>query len=85
MAYNGQAEQDKFVLNVLKNKRDGFFVEIGSNHPVNISNSFLLESQYGWKGIMVEYDSSFLPLYEQHRPNSIHETQPTFKYRLSTD
>lgn len=72
MAYNGQAEQDKFVLNVLKNKRNGFFVEIGSNHPVNISNSFLLESQYGWRGIMVEYDSSFLPLYEQHRPNSIH-------------
>ena len=70
--YLGQAEQDKFVLNILKNKQNGYFLEIGSNHPVNINNSYLLETQYNWKGIMVEYNSSFLPLYKQYRPNSIH-------------
>lgn len=68
----GQAEQDKFVLNVLKEKRNGYFLEIGSNHPININNSFLLEKKYDWKGIMVEYNPSFLPLYEMFRPNSIH-------------
>ena len=70
--YMGQAEQDKFVLNVLKEKRNGYFLEIGSNHPININNSFLLETKYDWKGIMVEYNPSFLPLYEMFRPNSIH-------------
>lgn len=70
--YLGQAEQDKFVLNVLKFKKNGNFLEIGSNHPININNSYLLEKNYGWKGIMVEYDSSFYPLYKEHRPNSIH-------------
>jgi hypothetical protein len=70
--YLGQAQQDKFVLNVLKDKKNGFFLEIGSNHPVNISNSYLLESKFNWKGIMVEYDSAFLPLYKTYRPNSIH-------------
>ena len=70
--YLGQAEQDKFVLNVLKNKKNGYFLEIGSNHPININNSYLLEKNYEWKGIMVEYDSNFLSLYKQHRPNSIH-------------
>lgn len=70
--YLGQAEQDKFVLNVLKNKKNGYFLEIGSNHPININNSYLLEKNYEWKGIMVEYDSKFLSLYKQHRPNSIH-------------
>ena len=70
--YNGQAHQDKFVLNVLKEKQNGFFLEIGSNHPININNSYLLEKQYNWKGIMVEYDGTYLPLYKQHRPNSIH-------------
>jgi hypothetical protein len=30
----GQANQDKFVLNVLKEKRNGYFLEIGSNHPI---------------------------------------------------
>jgi hypothetical protein len=70
--YLGQAEQDKFVLNVLKNKKNGYFLEIGSNHPTDINNSYLLETKYDWKGIMVEYDSNFLSLYKQHRPNSIH-------------
>jgi len=41
--YNGQAEQDKFVLNVMKHKQNGFFLEIGSNHPIHINNSYILE------------------------------------------
>jgi hypothetical protein len=70
--YLGQANQDKFVLNILKEKKNGYFLEIGSNHPVKINNSYLLETKYLWKGIMIEYDSSFLELYKIHRPNSIH-------------
>lgn len=68
----GQANQDKFVLNILKEKKNGYFLEIGSNHPININNSYLLETKYDWKGIMVEYDSSYLSLYKEHRPSSIH-------------
>jgi hypothetical protein len=70
--YLGQSEQDKFILNVLEEKKDGYFVEIGSNHPININNTYLLENEYNWKGIMIEYDDSFLQLYKQLRPNSIH-------------
>ena len=70
--YLGQIEQDKFVLNVLNEKKNGYFLEIGSNHPIHINNSYLLEKQFDWKGIMVEYDPKFLPLYEEHRQNSIH-------------
>lgn len=70
--YRGQAEQDKFVLHILKEKKNGIFVEIGSNHPSQINNTYLLESKYDWKGVMVEYDPSFLPLYKQYRNNSIH-------------
>jgi hypothetical protein len=70
--FNGQAEQDKFVVNVLNNKKNGYFLEIGANHPIKINNSYLLETKYNWKGIMVECENEFLPLYKQHRPNSIH-------------
>ena len=70
--YLGQSEQDKFVLNVLKDKKNGYFLEIGSNHPITYNNSYLLETKYDWKGIMVEYSSQFLPLYKEHRHNSIH-------------
>ena len=70
--YNGQAQQDKFVIHALQGKRDGYFLEIGSNHPIHSNNTYLLEDKYNWRGIMVEYDAQFLPLYKQHRPNSIH-------------
>ena len=70
--YQGQAEQDKFVLNILKEKKNGYFLEIGSNDPININNTYLLEKQYDWKGIMIEYNESFLNSYKIHRTNSIH-------------
>ncbi len=70
--FKGQAEQDKFVLNILKNKKKGFFLEIGSNHPIDINNTYILEKNYNWKGIMVEYDEKWTNEYKLHRPNSIH-------------
>ena len=62
--FNGQAEQDKFVLNMLKNKKNGFFLEIGSNHPININNSYILERNYEWNGIMIEYSNNWLNDYK---------------------
>jgi hypothetical protein len=73
--FNGQAEQDKFVCFILKNKYNGYFLEIGSNHPIEINNTYTLEKNYNWRGIMVEYDTRYLPLYKQYRPNSIHILQ----------
>ncbi len=71
MTYYGQAEQDKFILHILKEKRNGFFLEIGSNDPIYINNTYLLEKKYDWKGIMVEIDENYLLLYKKHRLNSI--------------
>jgi len=73
--FRGQAQQDRFVTTIMKQKQNGFFVEIGSNHPIDINNSYLLEKTYNWKGIMIEYESEYLPSYKQHRPNSIHVIQ----------
>ena len=67
-----ESQQDKFILYVLKTKRDGYFIEIGSNHPININNTWKMENELNWKGIMVEYNKDFLSLYKKYRPNSIH-------------
>ena len=71
-SYNGQVEQDKFILNILKQKRNGYFLEIGSNHPITINNTYILEHKYDWKGIIIDHDEKYLPLYKQYRQNSIH-------------
>ena len=70
--FYGQAEQDKFVLSMLNNKKNGFFLELGSNHPIAFNNTFILEKTYNWNGIMIEYDNYWLNEYKIHRPNSIH-------------
>jgi len=65
-----QAFQDLYVINVLKNKKDGYFLEIGANHPSKNNNTFLLETKYNWKGLMIKYDGTFENLYKTDRPNS---------------
>ena len=37
-----QAQQDVFILNILKGKQNGSFIELGSNDPIVINNTFLL-------------------------------------------
>ena len=70
MKSNSQTGQDLFVLSVLNHKRNGTFLEIGSNHPITLNNTFLLENEYDWKGVMVERDEQWTELYKTHRPNS---------------
>ena len=70
--YNGQIKQDKFVLNLTNFKKNGFFIEIGSNHPKINNNSYILEKKFNWKGIMIEYDEKWLNLYKTERKNSHH-------------
>jgi hypothetical protein len=68
----GQAHQDKFVLKITKEKTYGVFLEIGSNHPIKINNTYTLEKNYSWRGIMIELYPKFLSLYVECRKNSFH-------------
>jgi hypothetical protein len=87
MTSNSQSAQDIFVLHVTNFKRNGTFVEIGSNHPKEHNNSFVLESSYDWKGLLVEYDKSFIELYKSYRPRSLYCIQDarTVPYREILD
>ena len=39
---------------MLKNKRQGTFLEIGAQHPVYYSNTWRLETEYDWTGISID-------------------------------
>ena len=49
-----QLNQDINVLKFYNNKTDGYFVEIGASDGIKISNTYLLEKEYNWKGICIE-------------------------------
>lgn len=61
-----KTKQVTFLLEYLKNKTDGYFVDIGANDGINISNSYFLE-KIGWSGICIEPVADIYNLLKQHR------------------
>jgi FkbM family methyltransferase len=49
-----QLRQYLFVLSSLNFKRNGYFVEFGAANGIDFSNTYLLETEYGWRGILAE-------------------------------
>jgi FkbM family methyltransferase len=49
-----QIRQDIFALAMNNFKRNGFFVEFGATDGKTLSNTYLLEAQFGWTGILAE-------------------------------
>lgn len=49
-----QNRQDMFVLSHLNFKRDGFFIEFGATNGIDHSNTYILEKDFGWTGILAE-------------------------------
>lgn len=54
-----QIMQDLWVLFELSERKAGFFVEFGATNGVTMSNTHLLEKQYGWTGIVAEPNPAF--------------------------
>jgi|18_taG_2_1085343.scaffolds.fasta_scaffold69003_2 hypothetical protein len=69
--FYSQAGQDLFVLMALNGKKNGKFVEIGSWEPKFINNTYLLESKFNWKGVLIEIDESFANKCKKERTSSV--------------
>jgi hypothetical protein len=81
-----QAHQESFVLNVLQNKRMGTYIEIGGYHGTSLSNTYILESEFDWKGISIEIDSRLVRRYNRIRKNKcIRANAVTLDYAKHVD
>lgn len=49
-----QIYQDLFVIYHLKEKKNGSFIEIGGGNGVDLSNTYIHEKKFLWKGIICE-------------------------------
>lgn len=49
-----QLGQDLFALSYLDFKKNGYFVEFGATNGYDLSNTYLMEKELGWNGILAE-------------------------------
>ena len=69
-----QLRQDLFVLSELNFKKEGFFVEFGATNGKDFSNTYLLEKNFGWTGILSEPAKIWKAEIETNRPHSFIDT-----------
>lgn len=77
MSYS-QIQQDIKALEFYSSKTKGFFVDIGAWDGLTSSNTFLLESQYDWRGICVEANPRMEFVLEQNRPQAFREISAVY-------
>ncbi len=59
--------EDLFINNFFKNKKNGFYVDIGCYHPIHRNNTYLLHKK-GWKGINIDIHEFSIDLFNYLRP-----------------
>ena len=64
-----QVYQDLFVLTLLDGKKEGTYLELGSNDPFYNSNTALLETVFNWKGVSIEINQQLVDTFNSQRKN----------------
>ena len=81
MDYRGTSSQERFVLDVTKNKQNGHYVELGAFHSSEGSNTFYLEKDYNWQGVSFEITEERKSEFNSNRRNPCMGDALKFDYR----
>ena len=61
---------DSLILNIFKNKKKGFYIDIGCGHPIKNNNTYLLNKK-GWYGINIDLDKENIKLFNIFRKKDL--------------
>lgn len=62
-----QSGEDSILYHYLRNQPNGFYVDVGANHPIRFSNTYLFYL-LGWNGINIEPTTGTKLLFDDYRP-----------------
>ena len=60
--------EDLVVKKFFKNKKKGFYVDVGCYHPIDGNNTYLLFKK-GWEGINIDLNKTSIDLFDRARKN----------------
>jgi FkbM family methyltransferase len=69
-AKNSEHEEEWILREALRDRRGGVFVDVGSSHFQQNSNTYFLEKALGWSGVAIDPLESFAADYAAHRPRT---------------
>lgn len=62
--------EEWIVRDYFKDRREGVFLDVGSYHYKDESNTYYLETALGWSGVAIDAVEEFGPDYKAHRPRT---------------
>ena len=62
--------EDTAVLDYFKDKKNGFYVDVGCYHPIHRNNTYLLNKE-NWNGINIDTSQFSIDLFNHLRPNDL--------------
>lgn len=71
MEFKSQYGQDKYIIERLNYQKKGYFVDVGAAHPTHISNTYVLETDFLWSGLLIDADKYFISQLKQYRTSTV--------------
>jgi FkbM family methyltransferase len=68
--HHSEREEEWLIRDFFKDRRGGFFVDVGANHYRTASKTYYLETVLGWSGLAIEPLKEFAADYAKHRPRT---------------
>ena len=63
-------EEERIIRDFFKDRRGGFFVDVGASHYRDDSNTYYLDSRLGWSGIAIDPQATLEASYRMYRPRT---------------
>ena len=64
---------DLLILNIFKNQKKGYYLDIGCGHPIKNNNTYLLYKK-GWNGVNIDLDKENIDLFNSYRKRDFNVT-----------
>jgi hypothetical protein len=73
-------DQERFIVDILKKKKNGHYVELGAAHYSDGNNTYLLEKDYEWSGVSFEVKDFMREEFNLNRKNPCMGDALSFNY-----